>query len=204
MPLVALLALCISIDGVEWPTPKTRVHHDATFKRKVIACAETNGNQAASRSFGVPETCVRDRRKQKQKIFDNKALRKGFSGPQQGEHAYAKIFAEEYDEKLHCFQRFVLNLRRNNDYLLGQIGNADQTPLYFDMPGTTTVEKKGAKQVRVLTSVHGKTTVTAMLCYTSDGHKLRPYLIFKWKTLSKGVVFSSGVIMRASEKKWKQ
>ncbi|KAH8020540.1 hypothetical protein HPB51_002489 [Rhipicephalus microplus] len=96
-----------------------------------------------------------------------------------GEHAYAKSFAEEYDEKLHSFQRFVLNLRRNNGYLLGQIGNADQTPLYFDMPGTTTVEKKGAKQVHVLTSVHGKTTVTAMLCYTSDGHKLRPYLIFK-------------------------
>lgn len=91
-------------------------------------------------------------------------------------------------------------MRRNNGYLLGQIGNADQTPLYFDMPGTTTVEKKGAKQVRVLTSVHGKTTVTAMLCYTSDGHKLRPYLIFKWKTLPKGVVFSSGVIVRASEK----
>ncbi|KAH8026660.1 hypothetical protein HPB51_023678 [Rhipicephalus microplus] len=51
--------------------------------------------------------------------------------------------------------RFVLNLRRNNGYLLGQIGNANQTPLYFDMPGSTTVEKKGAKQVRVLTSVHG-------------------------------------------------
>ncbi|KAH8035531.1 hypothetical protein HPB51_006287 [Rhipicephalus microplus] len=75
--------------------------------------------------------------------------------PDKREHAYAKSFAEEYDEKLHSFQRFILNLRRNNGYLLGQIGNADQTPLYFDMPGTTTVEKKGAKQVRVLTSVHG-------------------------------------------------
>ncbi|KAH7931931.1 hypothetical protein HPB51_029613 [Rhipicephalus microplus] len=68
------------------------------------------------------------------------------------------------------------------------------------MPGTTTVEKKRAKQVRMLASVHGKTTVTAMLCYTSDGHKLPPYLIFKWKTLPKGVVFSSGVIVRANEK----
>ncbi|KAH8036321.1 hypothetical protein HPB51_024887 [Rhipicephalus microplus] len=75
---------CISIDGVEGPTPKTRVHHDAAFKRKAIACAETDGNRAASRSFGVPETCVRDRRKQKQKIIDSKASRKGFSGPQQG------------------------------------------------------------------------------------------------------------------------
>ncbi|KAH8040172.1 hypothetical protein HPB51_009550 [Rhipicephalus microplus] len=36
---------------------------------------------------------------------------------------------EEYEEKLHSLQRFVLNLRHNNGYLLGQIGNADQTPL---------------------------------------------------------------------------
>ncbi|KAH8030656.1 hypothetical protein HPB51_010590 [Rhipicephalus microplus] len=70
---------------------------------------------------------------------------------------------EEYKEKRHSFQRFVLNLRHNNGYLLGQIGNANQTPLYFDMPVTTTVEKKGAKQVRVLTSGHVK---------TSDGNAL--------------------------------
>ncbi|KAL1463955.1 hypothetical protein MTO96_027113 [Rhipicephalus appendiculatus] len=51
---------------------------------------------------------------------------------------------------------YVVNLRHSNSYLLGQIRNADQMPLYFDMPGTTTVEKKGAKQVRVLTSGHEK------------------------------------------------
>ncbi|KAH8023679.1 hypothetical protein HPB51_015175 [Rhipicephalus microplus] len=41
-------------------------------------------NRAASRSFGVPETCVLDWRKQKQNIVDSKDSRKGFSGPQQG------------------------------------------------------------------------------------------------------------------------
>lgn len=109
---------------------------------------------------------------------------------------------EEYEEKLHSFQRFVLSLRRRHGYHLGQFGNTDQTPLYFDMPATTTVEKKGAKQVRVLSSGHEKTRVTAMLCCTADGHKLPPYLIFRRKTLPKGIVFPSGVIVRANEKGW--
>ncbi|CAN8005761.1 unnamed protein product [Ixodes pacificus] len=42
---------------MEVPTAKTRrVHHDAGFKRKVILCAESDGNRAASRAFSVPET----------------------------------------------------------------------------------------------------------------------------------------------------
>lgn len=254
---------------MEVPTAKTRrVHHDAAFKRKVIVCAESDGNRAASRAFSVPETCVRDWRKQKEKIFASKATRKGFSGPKKGRYpkiedplaeyvqqqraAQKPVTTEllkiramqlalgqgltrvefkasrcwitnfmkrkgfslrrrtgicqklpaEYEEKLDAFQRYVLNLRRNNNYQLGQIGNADQTPLYFDMPATTTVEKKGTKQVRVLSSGHEKTRVTAMLCCTADGHKLPPYLIFKRKTLPKGIVFPSGVIIRANEKGW--
>jgi hypothetical protein len=33
-----------------------------------------------------------------------------------------------------AFHKFVIGLRRNYSYLLSQIGNADQTRLYFDMP----------------------------------------------------------------------
>lgn len=62
---------------------KYRVHHDAAFKRKVIICAETDGNRAASRAFGESETCERDWRKQKERIFASKAMRNGFSGPKQ-------------------------------------------------------------------------------------------------------------------------
>lgn len=71
---------------------------------------------------------------------------------------------EEFHEKLYNIQKYVVKLQRRNNYQLGQIGNADRTPLYFDMPGTTIVEKKGTKQVRVLTPSHEKTKVTAMLC----------------------------------------
>ncbi|KAH8034202.1 hypothetical protein HPB51_021872 [Rhipicephalus microplus] len=86
---------------------KARVHHDAALKRKVIACAETDGNRAASRSFGVPETCVRDRRKQKQKIVDSKASRKGFSGPQQGRFPQIKELLGEYVLEQRVAQRLM-------------------------------------------------------------------------------------------------
>lgn len=68
------------------------------------------------------------------------------------------------------------------------------------MPATTMMEKKGAKEVRVLSSGHEKTRVMAVLCCTADRHKLPPYLIFKRMTLPKGIVFPSGVIVRTNEK----
>ncbi|KAH8039343.1 hypothetical protein HPB51_005673 [Rhipicephalus microplus] len=57
-------------------------------------------NRAASRSFGVPETCVRDWRKQKQNIVDSKDSRKGFSGPQQGRFPQIEELLGEYCKHL--------------------------------------------------------------------------------------------------------
>ncbi|KAH8027589.1 hypothetical protein HPB51_007139 [Rhipicephalus microplus] len=68
---------------------------------------ETDGNRAASQSFGVPETCVRDRRKQKQKIVDSKASRKGFSGPQQGRFPQIKELLGEHVLEQRAAQRSV-------------------------------------------------------------------------------------------------
>lgn len=81
------------------------------------------------------------------------------------------------------FQWFVILVRQKRGYQWGQIGNADQTPMYFDVPANTTVEVKGAKQVCVLSSGHEKMRVTAMLRRDADSRKLPPYLLFKWKKL---------------------
>lgn len=43
----------------------------------------------------------------------------------------------------------MLRKREARAYLLSQIGNADQTPVYFDMPVAYTVSEKGAKEVKV-------------------------------------------------------
>ena len=54
-----------------------------------------------------------------------------------------------YEDKLLDFQKHVLTLRKKNDYNLGAIGNADKTPVFFDMPGDTTVNECGASTVQV-------------------------------------------------------
>jgi hypothetical protein len=52
------------------------------------------------------------------------------------------------------YQHHIINLRKKPDYLLGQMGNADKTPVFFDMPAHTTVDTKGSKSVLVKTTGH--------------------------------------------------
>jgi hypothetical protein len=44
----------------------------------------------------------------------------------------AKKLSTDYVEKLIAYQRRSINLRRKYDYLLGQMGNVDETPVFFD------------------------------------------------------------------------
>jgi hypothetical protein len=53
-----------------------------------------------------------------------------------------------YEEKLVEFQHFVIKLRNEKKYLLGQIGNADQSSVYFIMPANFTIAKMGHKDVK--------------------------------------------------------
>lgn len=55
----------------------------------------------------------------------------------------------------------------------------DETPLYFDMVPNRTLEKKGAKEVRVKTTGAGKRRVTVVLMCTASGKTLPPMIIFK-------------------------
>lgn len=106
-----------------------------------------------------------------------------------------------YEDKVVDFHRFVIKLRQQKDFILSQIGNADQTPLCFDMPRNTTVEEKGARSVIVRTSGADKQRCTVMLAVTADGRKLPPYVIFKRKTLPKAK-FPQGIYVRVQEKGW--
>ncbi|KAM3603214.1 uncharacterized protein V6R79_018576 [Siganus canaliculatus] len=74
------------------------------------------------------------------------------------------------------FKRYVINFRKKHSYQLDQIGNADQTPVFSDMPTPVTVHKK-------------------------DGTKLPPYVVLKRKTVPKETM-PAGIIVRAQEKGW--
>lgn len=105
------------------------------------------------------------------------------------------------EAKLVEFQRYVLDLRRSSQMPLGHIGNADQTPVFLDMPMSRTVSETGAPQVRIRTTGNEKTRLTVMLACLADGRKLPPYIIFRRKTIPKEL-FPRDVIVRCQEKGW--
>lgn len=113
----------------------------------------------------------------------------------------------DFEQKLVSYQGYLLFLRKKYQFLLSQIGNADETPIWLDMPRNYTVNEIGSRQVPIKTSGYEKQRVTVMLCITADGHKLPPYIIFKRKTIPKpkkgsSEAFPPGVIIRAQTKGW--
>lgn len=108
----------------------------------------------------------------------------------------------DYTDKLISFQRYVIDIRREKSYDLSQIGNADQTPVFFDMPRNSSVEKRGSSSVVIRTSGAEKQRCTVMLAVTADGAKLPPYVIFKRKTIPKGVQFPKGLHVAVQENGW--
>uniref|UniRef100_A0A8C4RS32 HTH CENPB-type domain-containing protein n=1 Tax=Erpetoichthys calabaricus TaxID=27687 RepID=A0A8C4RS32_ERPCA len=82
-----------------------------------------------------------------------------------------------------------------------QIGNADQTPLTFDLPSENTVNIKGARTITMRSTGNEKNRFTVMLGCMADGAKLPPYVVFKRKTMPKDK-FPSGVIVRMQEQGW--
>ena len=50
-------------------------------------------------------------------------------------------------EQMHvACQAYVVALRQRSNFLLGQIGNTDETPIWFDMPSNTTVAERKARK----------------------------------------------------------
>ena len=84
---------------------------------------------------------------------------------------------------------------------VSNLGNADQTPLTFDLPINRTVDFVGNSSVTIKTTGSEKNRFTVMLACTADGTKLPPYVIFKRKTLLKEK-FPPGLIVRVQEKGW--
>ena len=59
--------------------------------------------------------------------------------------------------------------------------NMDETPAYFDIPGSRTIERKGKKEVCVRSTGAEKCWFIAVLTCTVAGVMLPPMIIFKGK-----------------------
>jgi hypothetical protein len=110
----------------------------------------------------------------------------------------AQRLPEAYEAKMVSFQKYVLKLRKQHGYLLRQTGNADQTPVFFDMLESTTVSSVGERTVQIRTTGAKKQHCTTMLAITADGQKLPPYVVFKRKTVAKEM-FPQGIIVWVQE-----
>jgi len=109
---------------------------------------------------------------------------------------------KDFEQKLLNYQRYITNLRKTGNFLMGQMANAEEMAIYLDMPPNYMLEKKGMKEVVLKTTGCEKLRLTVMLAATADGRKLPPLLILKRKTFPKSEVFLKDVIVRAPEKGW--
>jgi hypothetical protein len=107
----------------------------------------------------------------------------------------------EYSQKQLEFQRHVIKLRKQHSYMLGHIGNADQTPVYFDMSSKVTVSKKGEKTVLIRGTGNEKARITVILGVLASGHKLPSYVMLRRKTMPKEKLLA-GLVFRCQEKGW--
>ncbi|CAI7770662.1 unnamed protein product, partial [Closterium sp. NIES-54] len=99
------------------------------------------------------------------------------------------------------FWKFVRAKHRERGIDTAWIINADQTPLWLEMPATTTVEETGVRSVPIRSAGYQKQRVTVMLACTADGRKLKPWVFFKRKTLPKGD-FPADVAVACHENGW--
>ena len=79
-------------------------------------------------------------------------------------------------------QRFVLHMKKlYEENTFSKVVAMDETPLFADNMGKTTLSSKGAKEVKMTTTGNGKKFQTLVLSINLDGSKNKPCIIFKGK-----------------------
>ena len=93
-------------------------------------------------------------------------------------------------------------LRHLQQYPLACVGNMDETPLWLDMPGETTVSRAGERTITIRTTGHDKGRFTVVLSAMADGRKLKPYIVFKGVRPIAELSRIPGVVVAYSKNGW--
>lgn len=112
----------------------------------------------------------------------------------------AQQLPQDLGDKVVDFHHQIIRLRKHYAYEFSRTGNMDETAVYFDMPGESTLEETGTRTVAVRTTGHDKDKVTVMLGALADGTKLPPLVIFKGVRPPKYV--PSGIVVAMSKNGW--
>lgn len=81
-------------------------------------------------------------------------------------------------ELLDKFNKFIIHLRLQKSYDLGNIFNMDETPVWFDMAGNFTINPKGEKTVHIRSTGNEKNRFTVVLTCTAGIFYLFIYFLF--------------------------
>ena len=109
------------------------------------------------------------------------------------------------EDSLSKVSLFILRIRKlkiDNQYPLSMIGNMDESPLWLDMPGDTTVSRVGEHTVSVQTTGHDKGRFTVILAAMADGRKLNPFVVFKGVRAIAELEKGRGVVVGMSKNGW--
>ncbi len=93
-------------------------------------------------------------------------------------------------------------MRLLHQYPLGCIGNMDETPLWLDMPGDTTVSRVGERSISIRTTGHDKGRFTVVLAAMADGRKLKPFVVFKGVRSIPELTRVRGIVVVLSRNGW--
>ena len=104
--------------------------------------------------------------------------------------------------KVTMFIMGIRRLRHSNKYPLGSIGNMDETPLWMDMPGETTICSTGERSVPTCSIGHDKNRFTVCLSAMADGRKLKPFIVLKGVRVIPELQSVSGVVVAMSRNGW--
>lgn len=78
------------------------------------------------------------------------------------------------DNRIDKFLIFVTRMRKFREYSDSEILNMDETPVWFEMPGKSSLSYAGETEVRVASTGHEKEKITVTLAAYGDGTKLAP------------------------------
>ena len=106
--------------------------------------------------------------------------------------------------KVDRFLQLVIKHRRNRQYGLHYIGNMDETPVWLEMPGTSTLEYSGGKEVSVSSAGQQKKRFTVVLGALADGSKLPVFALLPGVRPPAKQMIPAGVIihMCGTGKSW--
>jgi len=96
-------------------------------------------------------------------------------------------------------------MRRFRGYEDSEMLNMDETLVWFEMPGKSTLSKAGEKEVRVSSTGHDKEKLTVTLGAYADGTKLAPLVHLPGVRLPKKEEIPAGVqiiICGSGKKSW--